>query len=32
MSEHEEVWTSITTAFQADILRANVVMLAKLPV
>lgn len=32
MSGHEEVWTSSTTAFQADILRANVVMLAKLHV
>lgn len=32
MSGHEEAWTSSTTTFQADILRANVVMLAELHV
>ena len=32
MSGHEEAWTSSTITFQADILRASVVTLAKLHV
>lgn len=32
MTRYEEAWTSSTAAFQAEILRANVVTLAKVHV